>query len=60
MRKGLEFTPQQMPDPQSQLGELVGGRGRKHMERKMEHKLRTYLKTQSLHQHPQTHNYFLL
>ncbi len=32
MRKGLEFAPQQMPGPQSQLGGLVGlvgGRGRK-------------------------------
>ncbi len=32
MRKGLEFVPQQMPGPQSQLGGLVGiigGKGRK-------------------------------
>ena len=28
MRKGLEFTPQQIPGPQSQLGGLVGGRWR--------------------------------
>ncbi len=29
MRKDLEFAPQQMPSTQSQLGGLVGGRGRK-------------------------------
>ncbi len=42
MRKGLEFAPQQMPGTQSQLGGLVGGRGRKTRRNGLELRIYTH------------------
>ncbi len=64
LRKGLEFAPQQMPGTQSQLGGLVGGRGRKKQKTKKKQMEREVYQsggsTQDLYRLSQINNHYTM